>query len=249
MKWYYKLLLIVGIVMVIASFAAAIAWPFLWKVVFDEAPPTDVSTFASLVTIVLSLLALGVAAFGILIYYILREFLRRELRGDIEKRFNLALAHSETSVVYGFWRMWRKQRADTELLDTAIKLQERALNRIRDIKLEELSEDEKKVIYQAKSNLAGYIVCKSSCLGIEVTPDAITKARKEGKEAYNKADEFGDKYDWKANYAAVLNTFGTESQKEEAQKIIKQLQERHKNKEIPDKEMGEYNELWGITQT
>ena len=248
MKWYYKLLLMLGILMVIASFAAAIAWPFLWKVFIKEVPPTDVTTFASLVTIVLALLALGVGTFGTLSYFILRELLRREFREDIERRFNLALAHSESSVVYGFWRMGDKERQDTELLDTAIKYQEGARRRIGAIKWEDLAAEERKVIYKATSNLAGYIVCKNRCLVIEGTSSNIDRARREGKEAYEKADEFGDKYDWKANYAAVLNAFGTESQKKKAKEIIQELRERHKKREITDREMDEYNELWSNTQ-
>jgi hypothetical protein len=245
MKWYYKLLLAFGLLVIAASFVATIGWPFFWKTIFKEAPPTDVSTFASLITIILTLLALGVAAFGVLVYYILRELLRRELRSDIEKRFNFALAHSEGTVVFGFWRMWRRQRDDVGLLDTAISLQRRALDRIADLKIEELPEHEKKAVYQAKSNLAGYIICKSRCVGVEVTPDDIARAKKEGKQAYDKSDEFGEYYDWKANYAAVLNTFGTDSQKQMAKQIIEELEERHQKGEITSNEIAEYRELWG----
>jgi len=245
MKWYYKLLLVVIVLVIAVSFGVAISWPFLWKTIFKETPPTDISTFASLLTIILTLLALGVAAFGVLIYYVLRELLRRELRVDIERKFNFALAHSEGTVVFGFWRMWRRQRDDVSLLNTAISLQKRALERIAGLKVEELSEREQKAVYQAKSNLAGYIVCLSRCVGTKITPDDIVRAKKEGKEAYDKSGEFGEYYDWRANYAAVLNAFGTDSQKQLAKQIIRELEGRYQQGEIPLDEIEEYRELWG----
>jgi len=244
MRWYHWSLLVLFVLITVGVFAGAIGWPFWWKIVFKQIPPADISTFANLVTILLALLALGVGAFGALAYYLLRDFLKRDLREDIHAKFNRALSHSDSAVAYGLWRVWRKLHEDVALLDLVITSQRKALELLEDVKIDELPEKYRKAVYQAKSNLAGYIVCKHHCLGITVQKDEISLARKEGKEAYDKASKFGDEYDWKANYAAVLRAFGTESEKQTADKIISEIEERAKKEEIDDDQMKEYRELW-----
>jgi hypothetical protein len=255
MKWHQVLqpvLLVLLVLIVIALFALGIAQPFLWKEIFKESPPADISTFSSLITVVLALLVLGVGAFGALAFYFLREVLKASLEQKLEQKLrvemNVCLARAQGSVAYSCWRTWLIAPKDYALLESAIANQQGALGLIDEQKLKELSRKEQEAIYQQKSNLAGYIAYKhrhfKSRLGKDEIANEIKTARKASREAYLQADNFGDNYDWKANYAGVLKTFGTQTEKEEADKIISELQQKHSTGEITKDEMQDYQQLW-----
>ena len=259
MKWYQVLLrytmkccrvllwVLLGLI-VIALFVLAIAQPFLWKEIYGVSPPANISTFSSLITVVLTLLALGIGAFGALAFYFLRNTLKASLEQEFRMEMNVCLARAQGSVAYNCWRTWLIAPKDYALLESAITNQQGALGLIDEQKLKELPRKEQETIYQQKSNLAGYIAYKhryfKSRLGKDEIANEIKTARKVSREAYLQADNFGDNYDWKANYAGVLKTFGTQTEKEEAGKIISELQQRHSNGEITKEEMKDYKRLW-----
>jgi len=248
MKWYQVLLLVLLGLIVTALFTLGIAQPFLWKEIFKETPPADVSTLSSLITVVLTLLALGIGALGALAFYFLRHTLKASLEQEFRMKTNVCLARAQGSVAYSCWRTWLIAPKDYALLESAIANQQSALGLIDEQKLKELSREEQEAIYQQKSNLAGYIAYKhrhfKSRLGKDEIANEIKTARRVSREAYLQANNFGDNCDWKANYAGVLKTFGTQTEKEEADKIISELRKRHSKGEITKEEMKDYRQLW-----
>lgn len=248
MKWYQVLLLVLLGLIVTALFTLGIAQPLLWKEIFKESPPADVSTFSSLITVVLTLLALGIGALGALAFYFLRNTLKASLEQEFRMEMNVCLARAQGSVAYNCWRTWLIAPRDYALLESAISNQQSALGLIDEQKLKELSRKEQEAIYQQKSNLAGYIAYKhrhfKSRLGKDEIASEIKTAREVGREAYLQANNFGDNYDWKANYAGVLKTFGTQTEKKEADKIISELRKRYSKGEITKEEMKDYRQLW-----
>lgn len=247
LKWVYLALtrilkridlVLVGLLLLAVIFG--IVSPFIWMWKWGKPPPEGLISLSVLLTIILALLGLFVG----LAYRDLRHRLEESLGEEIRKEAMAALARAVGMTAYTAWAAWRCDRKSGELLDQALIMQKYAyedliarltkqqLRKVADI----LPEDK---IYQQKSNLAAYIAYKKHYFP-PVSPDDERLARKLGKEAYEKALELGDSYDWHANYAGVLKVFGTNAEKRKAEQIMTEIKSR-----VTPQEWKEYRKLFG----
>lgn len=243
MRWYYWLL--IGVLL--AAVVFGIVQPFVWMLKFGQPPPAGAVSLSLLLTIVLALIALGVTAFSVLAYRDLEHRLKRSLEEslgeEIRNESRSALTRAVGNIAFAYWRSWRLNRQDFELLRGAIMIQSWSLDSVEGLKPTEMLPERR--CLQMKSNIAGYTFYLGKHFRNKVQPEDVERARRVGKEAYEKAKDFGDNYDWKANYAGLLSIFGTSEEKKLATKIKEELQQRHKLHEIPDDEWQEYCELLG----
>jgi hypothetical protein len=235
MKWIY--LVLAGLLSLAVIFG--IVSPFVWMLIWGKAPPEGLISLSVLLTIILALLGL----FAGLAYRDLRHRLEESLGGEIRREAKGAIARAVGMTAYTAWAAWRCDQRHKELLEQAFimqryayrdliaKMTKKELEKLADI----LPEDR---IYQQKSNLAGYIAYKKH-YNLHVSDDDETLARQLGKEVYEKALELGDNYDWHANYAGVLEVFGTNEEKREAKKIMNAIKSR-----VPPEKWKEYKELF-----
>lgn len=256
-QWWESKWISTLIIIILGAVVFGIVQPFIWQWVHKETPPPGTVDLANLLTIILALIALTVTGFAILAYRDLRHRLRESLGREITNKSNIALARARGSVAYGLYRTWlltrRVDKMDHELINTAIRTQIRALRLVEEMSKEEyekLPDEVKEAINQQKSNLAGYIVYNLRFHLEKISKDRMAEqlniARKYGKQAYDEATKFGDKYDWKANYAAMLINFGTNDEKNLARQIISELKQRYAKGEIPSQKMKDYYDLFGF---
>ncbi|MDA2937554.1 hypothetical protein MYX75_04740 [Acidobacteria bacterium AH-259-A15] len=251
-----RIIIWVGGILSVLTILFAIWQPLIWEVLFGKKPPailTDSGTLASLITLMVALLALGVGAFGLAAYQLLERSLTLKIREEALNESKWRIARMQGVVAFGGWRTWllswRVSKIDHELLSWVILIQTQALDLISGLKAEEFAT--KQFVNQQKSNLAGYIV-----FNLRVHKDQIEQrektellesARRYSKQAYDEASRFGDNYDWKASYAAVLRLFpATPDNERKASEIISEIQERHQKGEVTTQEMKEYRLLFGL---
>lgn len=217
-----------------------IAQPFIWRWKWGESPPAGAIDLSVLLTIILALLAL----FAGLVYWNLRSRIGESLGKEIRQEIKAGLARAIGMTAYTAWRAWRSDTKNRELLEQASRMQRYALEEL----VEKMGEAElQKVaeilpegrIYQQKGNLAGYVAYKGLHFRAYVDDEEITLARKFGKQAYEKALELDDGYDWQASYAGVLAVFGTTMEKEKAKQIMQGIKGR-----VTPTEWQEYCELF-----
>lgn len=240
MKWIY--LGLAGLLLLAVIFG--IVSPFIWMWKWEKPPPEGLVSLSVLLTIILALLGL----FAGLAYRDLRHRLEESLGEDIKQETMAALARALGMTAYATWRAWRIDRKKRQLLVQAFTIQkfayEKLIVNLRKEKLQKVAHIlPEESIYQAKSNLAGYIAYIEHYFP-SVSADDITLARKLAKEAYEKALELGDNYDWHANYAGTLAVLGTPAEKDEAKEIMAKIRSRVKDEE----EWNEYMELFNPPQ-
>jgi len=217
MRWYHWLL----IALLSAGLVFGIVQPFAWKLAFDEFPPSGAVTLSVLLTLFLALAGVGWTAFSYLAYRDLRHRLEESLEDKIATESKAALTRAVGTLAFITWRAWRKHRYDLDLIDGALGMQIRALERVKGLKPSDILPEDR--ILQAKSNVAEYTAFKKKYFPKKVSNQDIETARKMGLEAYERANEFGNKYDWKANYAMLLALVGTSDEKKLARKIKGEL--------------------------
>jgi len=243
MRWYHCLL--IGILL--AAVVFGIVQPFVWMLKFGEPPPAGAVSLSLLLTIVLALIVLGVTAFSVLAYrdleHRLKGSLEKSLGEEIRTESRSALTRVVGNIAFGLWRTWRINSEDLELIKGSITAQSWSLGLVEGLKPTEILPEERRL--QMKSNIAGYTAYMGKHFRDKVKAEDIANARRMGREAYERAKDFGDKYDWKANYAGLLAIFGTSEEKKLATKIKEELQQRHESHEISDDEWREYCELLG----
>lgn len=235
--------ILVGFLLIAVIFG--IAQPFIWRWKWTELPPPGAIDLSVLLTIILALLAL----FAGLAYWDLRSRIGESLGREIRQETKAGLAVAMGMTAYTAWRAWQGDPKNRELLEQAPRMQRYALEEL----IEKMTEEDlRKVaeilpanrIYQQEGNLAGYIAYKGLHFPSYVDPNEIALARKFGKQAYEKALELNDGYDWQASYAGVLWVFGTSAEKEKARQIIEGIRER-----VSEEEWQEYQELFRKAST
>ncbi len=259
-QWHESKSIWALIIIILGAVVFGIVQPFIWQWVHKETPPPGTVDLANLLTIILALVALAVTGFAILAYRVLRHRLGESIRKELDIESKIFLGRIQGGVAFEGWRTWllswRVNHLDHELLSYVISTQIRALDSIGQIdpeRIAELPEDAKKSINQQKSNVAGYIVYNLRIHSDKVSPEERTRyleiARKYGKEAYDEAGKFGNNYDWKANYGALLKFFGVNSdEKHRGEEIISEIEERHKAGEISEQEIKDYRTLFGTAE-
>lgn len=242
MRWYHWLLT----VLLVAAVVFGIVQPFVWMLKFGEPPPAGAITLSVLLTVLLALVGLGVTGFLFLAYrdlrYRLRESLMKSLEEEIVAESRSALTRAVGNIAFGLWRSWRINPEDLELIKGSISAQTWSLELVEKLKPTDILPEERRL--QMKSNIAGYTAYMGKKFRSELSAEDIAKARRMGREAYEKAQDFGDKYDWKANYAGLLAIFGTSEEKQFAKKIKEELKQRQEVGEISQMEWQEYCELF-----
>ena len=93
-EWWQLKRIWVGFFIIIFVIAFGIAQPFLWYRLFEIYPPMGVIDVSNLLLIVITLLAVGLTGFSVLIYESLQERLRARV-AEVEKD---ALTHIEKQV-------------------------------------------------------------------------------------------------------------------------------------------------------
>jgi len=243
MRCYHWLL--IGVLL--AAVVFGIIQPFVWRLNFGEYPPAGAVSLSILLTIVLALVALGVTAFLFLAYrdleHRLKESLGESFGTEIRTESRSALTRMVGNLAFGLWRTWRINNEDFELIKGAITSQSWSLDLIEGLGPTEILPEERRL--QMKSNIAAYTAYMGKHFRGKVEAEDIERARRMGREAYDKAKDFGDRYDWKANYAGLLAIFGTTDEKQLAAKIKEELKQRHELHEISNEEWREYCELLG----
>lgn len=83
--------------------AFGIGQPFIWQLVVNKAPPATTVTLSSFLTIIITLLTLGIAAFGGGTYYILSRRIQEEVTKAAEKEYlgTLIRLRSHVSALWG----------------------------------------------------------------------------------------------------------------------------------------------------
>lgn len=102
-RWWKSNLVRAAIVIISGAVVFGIMQPFVWKCVHGQYPPAGTIDLSTLLTIVLALLALGVAAFGGGLYYILNRRLQEDARKAAEKEYRMVIVRllTHTSSLYG----------------------------------------------------------------------------------------------------------------------------------------------------
>ncbi len=236
-RWYHWAL--IGVLLVAVIFG--ILQPFIWMQHFGKPPPSGAISLSVLLSVALALVAVGVAAFAFLAYRDLEHRLRESLEEEIVAESRSALTRVAGNLAFSSWRAWRINTEDLELIKGSISTQIWSLQLVEKLKPTEVLTEETQL--QMKSNIAGYTAYMGKRFPDEVKAGDIATARKLGREAYERSKDFGDNYDWKANYAGLLAIFGTSDEKQLSRKIKQELEQRVHIGEISPREWREYNEL------
>ncbi|MBA7493791.1 hypothetical protein ES702_04356 [subsurface metagenome] len=83
--WKSKWIWVVAII-ILGAVVFGIIQPFVWTWVYKQYPPSATVTLSTLLTIVLALLALGVSAFGVGVYLLLKQRIIRIAHREAEKK-------------------------------------------------------------------------------------------------------------------------------------------------------------------
>jgi len=207
---------------------------FIYSSLFFGAYQVDKYTvFRDILTLILSISALSVAALGVAIYKLIYLNFERQMKEKIEKinsqwdekiqceidRMFSAL-YLELSITY--WRQYERDYKmgrvlipeKKEFLDLALRTGETALEKVN--KLDE--EKFEKLICSVKNNLAYHLVMRGFASDFQ---RIIALA----KYAYDRIWDFDykDTWIWVETYAFALVTMGSEDEKKEGLGLIKEL--------------------------
>jgi len=140
-------LLMVRVLSITVVFAVifAVLRPLIWKWIFNEDPPRDISDLGTILSIVIAILGLGLASFGFIVYRLVRDEMTRDVESRIQKSFQVELAQKSLSLSLERWEryeleLWSPNHYSSKiehdlifrhLVDLAIDEGERALKSVR----------------------------------------------------------------------------------------------------------------------
>lgn len=227
-KWHWLNTILIVFVFIIG---------FIYSSLFFGTYQVDrYEVFRDILTLILSISALSIAALGVAIYTIVSQNFERKVKVKIEEINSqwdekiqceidrmFAALYLELSITY--WRQYERDykigRALTpekkEFLDLALRTGETALKKVS--KLDEKKFE--KLLCSVKNNLAYHLAVRGFAGDFQRIIDLA-------KYAYDRIWNFDyeDTWIWVETYAFVLVTMGSEDQKKEGLGLIKELVDR-----------------------
>lgn len=193
-QWWKSKWIWVGGAITLGVVVFGIVQPFVWMWKYGKPPPEGILDLSTLLTILLTLLALGVAGFGTGTYVILAGRIRSEARKSAGIQMDRAATYILATTGYTSWLDY-KTTTNPEHLNTAIFLTERAYSR-HGTRLDEEDYYNQKLICEIKNNL-GYYLAERARIGKKESGDE--KIAKEcGKYIWDRLEKYPEKRkDWK----------------------------------------------------
>ena len=227
-NWHWLSIILIVFVFIIG---------FIYSSLFFGTYQADKYTvFRDILTLILSISALSVAALGVAIYKIISQSFERQIKARIEKinfQWDERIQYEINRVISAFYlelsiTYWRQYERDykmgkalpenkKEFLDLALRTGEKALEKVS--KLDEKKFE--KLICSVKNNLAYHLAARGF-------PSDFQRIINLAKYAYDRIWNFDykDTWIWVETYAFVLVTMGSEDQKKEGLGLIKELVDR-----------------------
>lgn len=141
-KWTWVIAIII-----LAAVVFGIIQPFVWTWVYKQYPPSATVTLSTLLTILLTLLALGVSAFGVGVYLLLRgriikiahreaEKKSTEVQRNIIRKLVRQFLITDINIAYQKWKEWERLKGKKEQNPEKEKNKEKEYGYLQDMAIE-----------------------------------------------------------------------------------------------------------------
>jgi len=249
-EWWKSKPIWVVVIIILGALVFGIVQPFVWKWVYGQYPPRGTIDLSTLLTIILTLLAIGISAFGVGVYLLLKERIIKiaqreagekstEVQTDVIRRLVSQFVKTDINIAHQKWKEWERVKRKKGLPQKDKEkeygyLRDMAIACLRDIfkfakstlPLPEYKDfwenpTDKKNITLLKNNLAYYLAHRREEKDAE---DARQYAREVEQETRSQSVP---NYHYLDTVAWVLKQFPlSEEDKEKSKSIIAELEQR-----------------------
>ena len=158
-QWWKSKWIWVVVIIISAAAVFGIIQPFVWRGIYGQYPPRGTIDLSTLLTIVLTLLAIGVAVFGGGIYYILSRRIEERAKTAAYDEIMRGSARLMTHIGYVFWGKYKRRKEETQYLDLAIEVTGYGLGYMS--RLPEKKRENQRLLCTIKNNLAYYLATRN----------------------------------------------------------------------------------------